>query len=147
MSSPEAQAVETLRKLIVLQNSTIPDVLEAALKEREERIAELTDQAYGQQRLRQEAERAWKGADIDRLRQRACAERAEKRIAELESDAERELEVARAFEFELAQMRAEVERLREGIASAMTSLATRPAKDGYAYSVLAALANDESGEA
>jgi hypothetical protein len=38
--TPE-QAVEALRKLSVLQNSTIPDILEAALKERDERIAEL----------------------------------------------------------------------------------------------------------
>ncbi len=37
----------------------------------------------------------------------------------------------------------ERERLREGIAEAMTSLATGPAKDGYAYSVLDSLATPE----
>ncbi len=46
-------------------------------------------------------------------------------------------------------LRAEEERkrLREGIAEAMTSLATGPAKDGYAYSVLDSLTPEETKEA
>jgi hypothetical protein len=41
----------------------------------------------------------------------------------------------------------EVERLREGIASALTSLATGPAKDGYAYAVLDEVLRDGDPEA
>lgn len=41
------------------------------------------------------------------------------------------------------RLAAENERLREGIASALTSLATGPLKEGYAYAVLDALAADQ----
>ena len=37
---------------------------------------------------------------------------------------------------EAERLAAEVRELREAIASALTSLATGPAKDGYAYAVL-----------
>jgi hypothetical protein len=62
--SPEAQAVETLRKLTALQNSTIPDILEAALKEKDERIAA---EQHGKQTLIIRLDQA--KAEVERLRE------------------------------------------------------------------------------
>lgn len=57
-----------------------------------------------------------------------------------ETSSEGEVQMAKQSELaaieEAEVVEADVERLREAIASALTSLATGPAKDGYAYTVL-----------
>jgi septal ring factor EnvC (AmiA/AmiB activator) len=172
--SPEAQAVETLRKLTALQNSTIPDVLEAALEERMTRengralieeanrwqkayarardeLAERDEQLAARLDLLHDAQREVKERDerIARLERELfgtgrALANADERIAELE----RKLPSEEELTFLLAaadRAEAEVARLRLGYQQVI-SIEGISGPEAVTIAC-AALANDESGEA
>jgi F0F1-type ATP synthase membrane subunit b/b' len=126
MSDPIQQALRAVRD--VLDDARDPsdptqaaDKALSALALIEQRLEEL------EREVQDYRERAWDGTTIQL---EARAERAE-------AETKASMDAAAST---IAERDARIAALEEGIASAMTSLATGPAKDGYAYSVLAALA-------
>jgi hypothetical protein len=168
-----AEALETLRKLTALRNSTIPDILEAALKERDERLRIETQahidyaaEAAAQKNradanaaaLKERDERekhlreAWK-ANVDDLAWQygEVVKERDERIAALMQSYESAASEADRLEARAVRAKAEVERLREALRRFFSEYDGKvgeyaPTDDTEAF-MRDAFANDESGEA